>query len=57
MGAPIYMPKAGLSHDENSPKFQDLVDEVHQEFCDRLIGMFDRHKHRYGWGHKRLLIV
>mmetsp|Transcript_4766 Transcript_4766/g.7011 ORF Transcript_4766/g.7011 Transcript_4766/m.7011 type:complete len:357 (-) Transcript_4766:67-1137(-) len=57
LGEPIRMPKGASALDENSAQFRDLVDKVHKEFCDELTRMFERNKHRYGWGHKRLLIV
>lgn len=33
------------------------VDFVHNTFTASLLSTFDAHKHEYGWGHKRLVII
>ena len=33
------------------------VDFVHNTFVTSLLSTFDSHKHEYGWGHKRLVII
>jgi Diacylglycerol acyltransferase len=33
------------------------VDEMHKQFCDELVRIFDRHKEAYGWGHKSLKLL
>ena len=33
------------------------VDFVHNTFVASLLSTFDAHKHDYGWGHKRLVII
>jgi len=42
------------------PKVQEIdekvVDEIHSEFIERLEEIFEKHKHAYGWGHKKLII-
>lgn len=57
IGNPIHPPVIDQNIDENSEEFRNLVDDLHSKFCDELIGIFERHKHRYGWGHKTLRLV
>lgn len=57
IGNPIHPPILDTSYDENSEEFREMVDKLHSKFCDELIGIFERHKHRYGWGHKTLRLV
>ena len=51
IGEPIRppSPESIISLDENSEQFRKLVDELHSKFCDELTGIFERHKHNYGW--------
>lgn len=51
MGNPIH-PVAINSGDDST-----AVDEMHKQFCDELIRIFDRHKEAYGWGHKTLKLL
>jgi 1-acyl-sn-glycerol-3-phosphate acyltransferase len=53
MGNPITPPPAGGDVVEQ----QYAVDEMHKQFCDELMRIFDRHKEAYGWGHKSLKLL
>ena len=57
IGKPIHPPTIDGSLTEDSVEFNELTDQMHQRFCDELTGIFERHKHYYGWGHKTLRIV
>lgn len=35
---------------------KEQVDEVHKELLNKMVELFDHHKARVGWGHKRLVI-
>ena len=36
---------------------QQAVDDMHKQFCDELMRIFERHKEAYGWGHKSLKLL
>lgn len=36
---------------------ENALDCMHQQFCDELQRIFERHKHSYGWGGKTLKII
>lgn len=57
IGKPIHPPSIDSSIQEDSEQFKAIVDKLHAQFCDELVGIFERHKHHYGWGHKNLQIV
>lgn len=50
VGSPIDVPKMEEVTNEK-------IDEYHQLFVDELINLFERHKHREGYGKKRLKIA
>jgi len=50
MGKHITVPKVEGKIDEK------LIDSIHTEFIERLEDIFEKHKHSYGWGHKKLII-
>jgi 1-acyl-sn-glycerol-3-phosphate acyltransferase len=52
MGNPITPPPAG-----GDTREQEAVDDMHRQFCDELLRIFDRHKEAYGWGHKSLKLL
>ena len=35
----------------------ERVDQMHQQFCDELLRLFERHKEAYGWPHKTLKLI
>ena len=35
----------------------ELVDELHQKFCEELMRLFENNKDIYGWGHKTLHLI
>jgi 1-acyl-sn-glycerol-3-phosphate acyltransferase len=41
----------------NSRSPTDVVNRMHQQFCDELRRIFNRHKESYGWEHKSLHLV
>ena len=51
MGNPITPPAGGDTRE------QEAVDDMHRQFCDELLRIFDRHKEAYGWGHKSLKLL
>eukprot|EP00586_Coscinodiscus_wailesii_P006519 CAMPEP_0172488966 /NCGR_PEP_ID=MMETSP1066-20121228/18696_1 /TAXON_ID=671091 /ORGANISM="Coscinodiscus wailesii, Strain CCMP2513" /LENGTH=362 /DNA_ID=CAMNT_0013256511 /DNA_START=6 /DNA_END=1091 /DNA_ORIENTATION=+ len=36
---------------------RDTVDNMHRQFCDEIERIFEKNKHAYGWGDKRLRFV
>lgn len=50
MSAPIPVPK------KEDPTEQELQ-EYHQLLMDRMVALFEEHKHYYGWGDKKLVII
>lgn len=52
IGNPITPPSGGYLLCE-----QNAVDEMHKQFCEELMRIFDRHKEAYGWEHKSLKLV
>jgi hypothetical protein len=64
MGQPI-MPPGGGSGGANLDNtgtlavagMEQQVDDMHAQFCDELLRLFDRHKESYGWGHKTLKLL
>lgn len=48
IGNPIHPPVAAS---------EQAVDEMHQQFCDELLRIFDRNKDSYGWHNKTLKIL
>jgi 1-acyl-sn-glycerol-3-phosphate acyltransferase len=41
----------------NSSPSADIVNRMHQQFCDELRRIFNRHKESYGWEHKSLHLL
>ena len=50
VGEPIVPPPPSAAEEAQ-------VDVLHQEFCNELRRLFDRHKYAYGWGHKTLQLL
>jgi hypothetical protein len=64
MGQPIMPPSlvGGGEHLDNTGAvavagMEQQVDDMHAQFCDELLRLFDRHKEAYGWGHKTLKLL
>lgn len=36
---------------------QEMIDQVHEQFCQEIIRLFDHNKHKYGYGDRTLEIV
>lgn len=36
---------------------EQAVDEMHKQFCDELLRIFERNKDSYGWNHKTLKLL
>lgn len=55
IGNPIYADR----HREVTNEYdeQHAVDEMHVQFCNELLRIFERHKESYGWGHKSLKVI
>jgi 1-acyl-sn-glycerol-3-phosphate acyltransferase len=53
MGDPMFPPTP--SGDEAALNQQ--VDLMHSEFCNKLTGLFERHKRSYGWDRKTLKLI
>ena len=52
IGRPIFPP----SLVENKQDINVIVDEMHQKFIVELVRIFNKYKHSYGWGHKRIVL-
>lgn len=52
MGDPIQPPA-----DKNVTNESEAVDALHQQFCEELMRLFEKHKEVYGWGHKTLHLL
>jgi Diacylglycerol acyltransferase len=60
IGNPIVPPPSSASPSSSSSSAvveAAQVDEMHQQFCNELHRIFDRHKEAYGWGHKSLQLI
>jgi Diacylglycerol acyltransferase len=59
IGNPIVPPPSSASSSSSSSSVVEpaQVDEMHQQFCEELHRIFDRHKEAYGWGHKSLQLI
>jgi len=57
IGNPIHPPQLDGSMGEDSVEFNQIVDKLHDRFCDELTSLFERHKDNYGWSKKNLRIV
>lgn len=56
MGQPI-VPATGIGNnnqDGASVDMEQQVDIMHQQFCDELLRLFERHRDSYGWSQKQL---
>jgi len=54
MGTPIFPP---VWKEEDGLGLDEKVDDMHGEFCEELIRIFDKYKECYGWEDKRLQIT
>lgn len=52
IGRPIFPP----SLVENKQDVNVIVDDMHQKFVVELVRIFNKYKHSYGWGHKRIVL-
>ncbi|GKY96042.1 hypothetical protein MPSEU_000564500 [Mayamaea pseudoterrestris] len=50
IGHPVHPPTRGGNDEEK-------VDQMHQQFCDELMRLFERHKKAYGWPDKTLKLL
>ena len=41
---------------KDDPSIED-IDRVHNLLIERMEELFENHKHYYGWGHKKLIII
>lgn len=59
MGEPILPPSTTTSTNAMlvGPELDAQIDHMHQQFCQSLQSIFERHKEAYGWGHKTLKIL
>jgi hypothetical protein len=59
MGKPLFPPLLlSASHNTNGGvPDNELVDAMHEQFCARIVSLFDRHKKAYGWANKQLKII
>ena len=57
IGNPIHPPPTTIGQGGMRVGEQQAVDEMHKQFCDELMRIFDRHKEAYGWGHKSLKLL
>lgn len=55
VGSPIRPPVDDIA--VGTPEFDRTVDDMHQQFCEAMTNLFDKHKNSYGWEHKILRIV
>ena len=51
MGKPI------LVHEIKEKPTQKEIDDLHEVLLTKIVELFDEHKHCYGWGHKKLVII
>ena len=58
IGKPIFPPTLmrGMEANDNY-RFDQQVDEMHEQFCEELIRIFDKYKESYGWENKRIQIT
>jgi 1-acyl-sn-glycerol-3-phosphate acyltransferase len=54
VGNPIDPIAIGIDHPQSE---SDIVNVLHQQFCDELHRIFNRHKEAYGWENKSLHIL
>lgn len=59
MGDPIVPPSptATTSSSNRPNQEQEIVNDLHQQFCNELVRLFENHKETYGWGHKSLHLL
>lgn len=49
MAKPIEVPK------KENPSNEE-IELYHNKLIDEMVSLFDRHKAKYGWGHKKLIV-